>query len=131
METNESRETPFFLEKQKVRLKDFQTEGWILDLGGGGEGIIGQLKGSQVVAIDPVKNELLEAPDGPLKIIMDARKLEFLDESFNMVTAFFTLMYIPAADHPGVLREAWRVLRPSGKLLIWEVALPTRHGSNQ
>jgi len=126
METKESRETPFFLEKQKVRLKDFQTEGWILDLGGGGEGIIGQLKGSQVVAIDPVKNELLEAPDGPLKIIMDARKLEFLDESFNMVTAFFTLMYIPAADHPGVLREAWRVLRPSGKMLIWEAALPTR-----
>jgi len=126
METKESRETPFFLEKQKVRLIDFQTEGWILDLGGGGEGIIGQLKGKQVVAIDPVKNELLEAPDGPLKIVMDARKLEFLDESFNMVTAFFTLMYIPAADHPGVLREAWRVLRPSGKMLIWEAALPTR-----
>ena len=126
METIESRETPFFLEKQQVRLKDFQSEGWILDLGGGGEGIIGQLRGSQVVAIDPAKNELIEAPDGPLKIIMDARKLEFLDQSFNLVTSFFTLMYIPPEEHQEVLSEAWRVLRSSGRLLVWETALPTR-----
>jgi len=39
--------------------------------------------------------------------------------------AFFTLMYIPPEEHLLVLKEAWRVLGPAGKLLVWEAALPT------
>ena len=35
-----------------VVVPDFPAEGLILDIGGGGEGVIGQLKGHQVVAID-------------------------------------------------------------------------------
>jgi hypothetical protein len=65
--------------------------GFILDIGGGGEGVIGQLKGKDVVAIDFKEEELLEAADGPLKIIMDAKDLKFLDESFPTVTAFFCI----------------------------------------
>src|SRR5690242_15141575 len=42
----------YTFEKQELDVADFPAEGWILDLGGGGEGIIGRLKGSQVVAID-------------------------------------------------------------------------------
>jgi len=45
-----------------------------LDIGGGGEGVIGQMKGKQVIAIDPNRRELEEAADGPLKIVMDARE---------------------------------------------------------
>jgi len=46
--------------------------------------------GEKVIAIDFKKEELLETADGPLKIIMDARELKFLDESFQTVTAFFS-----------------------------------------
>ncbi len=36
----------------EVSLPNFSAEGLILDIGGGGEGVIGQLKGKQVVAVD-------------------------------------------------------------------------------
>ena len=58
----------FFLEKQEVVVEDFDAAGFILDIGGGGEGVIGQLKKDQVIAIDPNRRELEEAADGPIKI---------------------------------------------------------------
>jgi SAM-dependent methyltransferase len=91
---------------------------------GGGEGVIGKLKGAQVVAIDPSRRELEEATAGPLKIVMDARELQFLDDTFGMVTSFFTLMYIKGADHEQVFGEVRRVLVPGGLFLIWDVRLP-------
>src|SRR5690348_1504129 len=81
-------------ERQDFAVSDFRASGYILDIGGGGEGIIGQMKPSQVIAIDLVKRELEEAPPGPLKIVMDATDLKFLDRSFDTVTAFFSLMYM-------------------------------------
>ena len=54
-------------------------DGFILDVGGGGEGIFGKLNGSKVVAIDIGKKERQEAAFGPLKTVMDARVLQFLD----------------------------------------------------
>lgn len=110
-----------------VNLPDFPATGLILDIGGGGEGIIGQAKGKQVVAIDLIKRELEEAPGDPLlKIVMDARDLKFLDASFDTVTVFFTFMYIDPADHEKVLTEIRRVIRPSGRLLVWDVTFPAR-----
>lgn len=114
-------------DKLEVVLPDFPAEGLILDIGGGGEGIIGQLKGSQVIAIDLSKRELEEAPGNPLlKIVMDARDLRFLDGTFNTATVFFTFMYIALADHAKVLQELRRVLRPGGRLLIWDVVFPSQ-----
>lgn len=98
--------------------------GFILDIGGGGEGVIGQLKGQDVVAIDFKEDELLEAADGPLKIIMDARDLKFLDESFSTVTAFFALMYLKEKDDQiKVFQEVARVLKPGAIFHIWDVDL--------
>jgi ubiquinone/menaquinone biosynthesis C-methylase UbiE len=112
------------IEQQIVTVEDFAAEGFILDIGGGGEGVIGQLKGQQVIAIDISKRELEEAPSGPLKIVMDARDLKFLDDTFSTATVFFTFMYIAGNDHQKVLEELQRVLKSGGRLLIWDVIFP-------
>jgi SAM-dependent methyltransferase len=119
------------IEPQEVVVGDFEARGYILDIGGGGEGVIGQLKPSQVVAIDLIPRELAEAPAGPLKIVMDARDLKFLDGSFHTATAFFSLMYMEAADHPKVFAEIHRVLAPGGRLLVWDGAVPARAGGKR
>jgi hypothetical protein len=95
----------FFLEPQEVSLTDLDGAGFILDIGGGGEGVIGRLKGAQVVAIDANRRELAEAPPGPLRIVMDARELQFLDGTFAAATSFFTLMFVRPADHAQVFEE--------------------------
>lgn len=124
--TEPSEDRLFFFERQEVIVNDFDSPGYILDIGGGGEGIIGKLKGKQVVAIDPNKRELEESAAGPLKVIMDARDLLFLDGSFSVATSFFTLMYIKGADHEKVFSEVFRVLVPGGRFLIWDAIFPQR-----
>ena len=119
-----AREQMSAIDQQIVVVKDFECQGYILDIGGGGEGIIGVLKGEKVIAVDKRKDELEEAPDGPLKIVMDAKDLQFLDNTFEMVTSFFTLMYITKKDHKKVFEEVWRVLKPQGNFLIWDVVIP-------
>jgi len=115
----------FWVQKQVVVLEDFPAKGLILDIGGGGAGVIGRLKGAQVVAVDLNKQELVDAPGQPLlKIVMDARDLKFLDGTFPTATVFFTFMYINPDDHEKVLQEIHRVLAPGGRLLIWDVFYP-------
>ncbi|MFW9823560.1 MAG: class I SAM-dependent methyltransferase [Candidatus Thorarchaeota archaeon] len=113
---------PYTLDISEVKM-----EGRILDIGGGGEGIIGQFKKEKVTAIDIKKSELEEAKDaGYLKIIMDAKDLKFLDNTFDTVTAFFSLMYVPASDHNLIFQEIIRVLKKGGEFLLWDVNIPER-----
>ena len=112
-----------------VVVPDFPADGLILDIGGGGEGVIAQLKGKQVIAIDLSKRELDEVPaasDPLLKIVMDARDLKFVDRSFATSTVFFTFMYIDSADHAKVFQEIHRVLKPGGRLLVWDPVFPRK-----
>jgi ubiquinone/menaquinone biosynthesis C-methylase UbiE len=115
-------DTVYVLPSQEVNLVDFPSdEEWILDIGGGGEGIIGKMKGRQVIAIDRVSAELQETKNESLKLVMDARELNFLENSFGTATLFFTLMYVPFEDLSSIFSELSRVLKPGGELLIWDV----------
>jgi len=117
----------YVIHQQVVRIEDgFRDEDRILDLGGGGAGVIGQLRGQQVTAVDIRQEELDESPPGPIKVVADARALPFPDGSFDVATAFFFLMYVPAADRTVVLKEAHRALRPGGTLHVWDVVIPAR-----
>ncbi len=116
------------IDTQKIILKDFDVKGRVLDIGGGGEGVIGQLLGEKVIAIDSRQDELNEAPEGPIKIIMDARELKFLDKSFDVIISFFTLMYINIDFHFRVFQEIYRVLKDNGEFMLWDVRIPKYKG---
>jgi len=113
------------IHQQLIHVEDsFKDEDRIIDLGGGGEGVIGRLRGAQVTAVDIRQQELDDAPAGPVKVVADARRLPFPDRSFDAATAFFFLMYVPGEDRSKVLKEAYRVLRPGGTLQIWDASIP-------
>ncbi|OKY78487.1 MAG: SAM-dependent methyltransferase [Candidatus Methanohalarchaeum thermophilum] len=112
---------------QEIKLDKTSFDGHILDIGGGGEGVIGKLYGKDVISIDTDKNELIEASSdnsGLLRILMDARDLNFLEKSFSKVTSFFTLMYIKSCDRRDVFDEVSRVLKDNGVFEVWDVEIP-------
>jgi len=117
-----------FSDPQEIDLRNIKLNGRILDIGGGGEGVIGQLKGSNVVAIDLRKSELEESYEAgdkeSLKIIMDAKELKFLDKTFDTITAFFSLMYVPKNDHEQIIKEIYRVLKKNGEFILWDLIIP-------
>ena len=115
-----------------IDISSIDMKGRILDIGGGGEGVIGLCKGEQVVAIDYNKKELEEAPESKaLNIVMDAKDLKFLDNTFDSAAAFFTIMYIPLADHKKIFQEIFRVLKPRGEFFLWELIIPNRSGNEK
>ena len=114
----------FETEKRIVDLRNINFEGRILDIGGGGEGIISRHSGDSVVAIDKRPDELAETPDIGLKIIMDACSLKFLDGYFDTITCFYTLMYMSLQEIEQFFCEAYRVLKKGGRLWIWDTVIP-------
>ena len=82
----------FIITTQSIKLNPVGTKGFILDIGGGGEGVIGKLNGRGVVAVDTNERELQETENMALKAVMDATNLKFLPQSFDVCTSFFTLL---------------------------------------
>ena len=122
----------FFTDKQIVDIEEKNNMGRILDIGGGGEAVIAQVYGDNVVAIDIDEDELLESPENQaLKIVMDARNLYFLENQFEMVTSFFTLMYLENNDIGQVFEEVKRVLKPNRSFLIWDLTIPARQSHKE
>jgi len=115
--------------KQTVKLSGLDLDGRVLDIGGGGEGIIGRLLGHGTVSIDRWSKELIEAREagsGALMIEMDATDMKFLDETFDACTSFFSLMYMEPEEQEKVFREAWRVLKHGGEFWVWDITIPER-----
>jgi ubiquinone/menaquinone biosynthesis C-methylase UbiE len=124
---NLMKERAFFVGPYKIDLSDINLDGRILDIGGGGEGVISQYMNQQVIAIDLREEELKEVPENDaLKIVMDAKNLLFLENSFNTVTAFFTLLYVPEFDREKIFHEIHRVLKNDGEFVLWDVVIPKR-----
>ena len=89
--------------KHTIEIEPIETEGYILDIGGGGEGIIGKLNGRDAISID--LSFLTRQDSDSLKILMDASDLKFLSCQFEVAAAFFTFMYIENNDHQKVFME--------------------------
>jgi ubiquinone/menaquinone biosynthesis C-methylase UbiE len=125
-------EKMFFIEPHIIDLSNVELKGRILDVGGGGEGIIGIYKGSQVIAIDRKKSELEEAAEGDyLKIIMDAKDLQFLDNTFETATAFYMFMYVPMENRREIFKEIFRVLKKGGEFVLWDMVIPIKGKSKK
>jgi ubiquinone/menaquinone biosynthesis C-methylase UbiE len=115
------------IEKQSIEMNPIETDGFVLDIGGGGEGIIGKLNGRKVTAIDKRTDELEKTNNDSLKIVMDVTDMKFLPSSFEVVTSFFSLMYIKNIDHSKVFQEVHKVMKNGGKFFIWDVSIPPKN----
>ena len=109
---------------QEIVLRKRYINGSVLDIGGGGEGVMGLLYGKKMVAIDNRAQELEETRNEAVKIVMDACELKFLNETFEMATFFYSLMYMDIASKEKALQEAARVLKTGGLFEIWDTELP-------
>ena len=103
--------------------------GRILDIGGGGEGVIARVGGASVVAVDRSLSEVQEAqgnaPDARW-LVADAAELPCKSHCFDHATAFFSCMYMADEVKPKVFRETWRVLQPGGEFWIWDAEMVPR-----
>ena len=107
---------------QKIPLERIERSGRILDLGGGGEGIVSRLEGQRVYAVDASFQKIREArihPTDSQWILADARSLCFQDSMFDIATFWFSLGYFrDMKSKKTALREACRSLKKGGRLSI-------------
>jgi len=113
---------------QKIILNQIETKGLILDIGGGGEGLVSRIEGMKVCAVDIRLSEIREAQiHGPPAnwFVGDGQALCFKNGVFNVVTLWFSLGYMSAwSIKQRVLEEAHRVLGDGGKLSILASNIP-------
>jgi ubiquinone/menaquinone biosynthesis C-methylase UbiE len=107
---------------QKIRLSELHSDGPILDIGGGGEGLVSRIEGVKVCAVDIRLSEIREAQiHGPPAnwFVGDGQALCFQDGVFDVVTLWFSLGYMSDwSIKQSVLEEAHRVLSKKGKLSV-------------
>ena len=107
-------------------------EGFVLDIGAGGEGTMAKTCGRETVCVDISKREIDEARSrGAVAnwVLCDACSMPFGKGTFDMVTFFFSLMYIKTVERKHtVMVEAKRVLKSDGLLYLWDTTIREKPG---
>ena len=114
--------------KQLVVIQEIPS-GRVIDIGGGGEGVIAQAGGAGIVAIDRYISEIHEARGkAPTAawMVADATDLPFVSHCFDNATAFFSCMYMTDDTKQKAFREARRVLKEGGEFWIWDAHMVPR-----
>jgi ubiquinone/menaquinone biosynthesis C-methylase UbiE len=111
--------------KAKVFLK--KLEGFVVDIGAGGEGMIAKTCGRETVCVDISKREIGEARSRDAVanwVLCDACSMPFRNGTFDVATFFFSLMYIKTFERKhAVMVEAKRVLKSDGLLYLWDATI--------
>ncbi|MEF8800071.1 MAG: methyltransferase domain-containing protein [Halolamina sp.] len=93
----------------------------LLDLGcGGGRGPLQQLPSENAVGLDFSGEQLRLActrTDAAL-VTGDMTLLPFAADSFEVVTAFYSVIHLPVEEHRECYAEVGRVLQPGGRFLF-------------
>ena len=101
--------------------------GFVVDIGGGGEGMIAKTCGSETVCVDINKREIGEARSrGAVAnwVLCDACSMPFRNGTFDVATFFFSLMYVKTFKRKyAVMVEAKRVLKSDGLLYLWDATI--------
>jgi len=111
--------------RQTINIQTIPT-GSIVDIGGGGEGIIAQIGKKNVTVVDKLQSEIDEAkPHAPEAkwILADASNLDFPDSHFDNATAFFSGMYMTKEMIARVFQETYRILNSSGEFWFWDAVV--------
>lgn len=107
---------------QEIKLDSLPEDGLVLDIGGGGEGLVSRIGRERVCAVDYRMSEILEARihDPPANwFLSDATHLPFRQKSFDVATLWFSLGYMrewSTKEH--ALAQVFDSLRPDGVLSI-------------
>jgi ubiquinone/menaquinone biosynthesis C-methylase UbiE len=114
---------------RRPRVKVFleRLEGFVVDIGAGGEGMMAKTCGSETVCLDISKREIDEARSrGAVAnwVLCDACSMPFRNGTFDVATFFFSLMYIKTFERKhAVMVEAKRVLKSDGLLYLWDATI--------
>ncbi|MBD3159517.1 MAG: methyltransferase domain-containing protein [Candidatus Lokiarchaeota archaeon] len=108
---------------QRIPLPSLPDKGLILDIGGGGEGIVSRIWRQRVCAVDIRMNKIREAHIYPVRntnwFLSDGASLCFESRAFGAVTQWFSLAYMRTWEKKReVIREAYRTLSTDGVLSI-------------
>jgi len=113
--------------RPKVKISPKRLEGFIVDIGAGGEGVIAKTCGRETVCVDISKGEIDEAKSrGAVAhwVLCDACSMPFRNDGFDVATFFFSLMYMRTLERKrAVIVEAKRVLKPDGLLYFWDTVI--------
>ena len=113
--------------KPRVQVALKRVEGFVVDIGAGGEGVIAKTCGRHTVGVDISKREIDEARSrGSLAqwVLCDACVMPFRNGSFDVATFFFSLMYIKTSSKKrAAFGEAKRVLKSDGLLCLWDAII--------
>ena len=113
--------------RPQVKVSPERLEGFVVDIGAGGEGVIAKTCGRDTVCLDVSKREIDEARSrGAVAhwVLCDACSMPFRNDSFNVATFFFSLMYIKTIEKKRVvIVEAKRVLKSNGLLYVWDAII--------